>query len=446
MSWMQGYRERLCSAADAVATVESGQRVYLGSGCGAPHVLIDALVERAEQLQDVEIIHHLTLGTAPYVGPEMRGHFRCNDCFVGANTREAINAGEADYVPVHLHDMPRLFRRGTIPLDVAMVIVSPPDEHGFCSFGIEVGVTKPAALAAKRIIAQVNRAMPRTLGDSFIHVSRIDIFVEADVELDEFRPASPSEIQRSIGRHVAGLIGDGSCLQLGLGAIPNAVLEFLDDRRDLGVHTEMFTEALPALLAKGVVTGERKTFHPGKVVAGFVMGTREVYDFTHDNALLEFHPTDYVNHPGNIARNDNMVAVNSAIQLDLTGQVCSDSIGERIYSGFGGQADFMRGAALAKNGLPVIALPATTEDGLLSRIVPNLDQGAGVVITRADVHCVVTEYGVAQLFGRNVRQRAEALICVAHPEFRETLLAAAHQRGLFGRLFPGGVPWRQGAG
>ncbi len=442
MSWMQIYRDRLFTPEQAVATVTSGQRVYLGSGCATPHVLIDALVARAEELENVEIIHHLTFGKVPYLGPDMQGHFRCNDCFVGANTREAVNAGEADYVPVHLHDMPRLFRDRIVPLDVAMIIVSPPDEHGFCSFGIEVGVTKPAALAAGRIIAQVNRAMPRTLGDSFIHISKIDCFVEADADLDEFRPAPATEVQRQIGRHVAGLIENGACMQLGLGAIPNAVLAFLGDRKDLGVHTEMFTEALPDLLATGVVTGERKTFHPGKVVAGFVMGTREVYDFTHDNALLEFHPTDYVNHPGNIARNDHMVAVNSAIQADLTGQICSDSIGERIYSGFGGQADFMRGAALSEGGLPVIALPSTTEDGLLSRIVPFLDHGAGVVITRADVHCVVTEYGVAQLLGRNVRQRAEALITVAHPDFRESLLAAAHQRGIFGRLFPGGLPWK----
>ncbi len=442
MSWMKIYRERLCSPEEAVKKVRSGQRVYLGSGCAAPHVLIDALVQRAPELEDVEIIHHLTLGTAPYVGPEMRGHFRCNDCFVGANTRDAVNAGDADYVPVHLHDMPRLFRRRVIPLDIAMIIVSPPDEHGFCSFGIEVGVTKPAAQAADFIIAQVNRAMPRTLGDSFVHISKIDCFVEADADLDEFRPEPATDVQRQIGRNVADLIEDGACLQLGLGAIPNAVLDFLEDRKDLGVHTEMFTEALPDLLANGVVTGERKTFHPGKVVAGFIMGTRQVYDFAHDNALLEFHPTDYVNHPANIALNDNMVAVNSAIQLDLTGQVCSDSIGERIYSGFGGQADFMRGAALAKDGLPIIALPSTTDDGVLSRIVPHLDHGAGVVITRADVHCVVTEYGIAHLFGRNVRQRAEALIAIAHPDFQETLLAATHAQGIFGRLYPGGVPWK----
>jgi 4-hydroxybutyrate CoA-transferase len=323
---------------------------------------------------------------------------------------------------------------------VAFVQVSPPDEHGFCSFGIEVGVTKTAALSAGRIIAEVNRRMPRTLGDSFIHVNKIDAFVEVDYDLDEFRPDPASDIERRIGGHVAELIADGACLQLGLGAIPNAVLGHLDGHRDLGVHTEMFTEALPHLVRSGVVTGERKNFHPGKVVAGFIMGTREVYDFAHDNALIEFHPTDYVNHPGNIARNDNMTAVNSAIQVDLTGQVCSDSIGERIYSGFGGQADFMRGAAMSKGGLPIIALPSTTSDGKTSRIVPILDPGAGVVLTRADVHVVVTEHGVAHMFGRNVRQRAEALIAVAHPDFREDLLAAAHRRGLFGRLYPGGLP------
>jgi 4-hydroxybutyrate CoA-transferase len=439
MSWMTDYRSRLMTAAEAVAVVESGQKIYMGSGCAAPHNLIEALTARAEELQDVEIIHHLTLGEAPYIAGDMKGHFRLNDCFVGANTREAVNEGRADYVPVHLHEMPRLFRRGVIPLDCAFVVVSPPDEHGFCSFGIEVGVTKPAALSAGLIVAEVNRKMPRTLGDSFIHVSKIHSFVEVDNDLDEFRPDPATEVERKIGANVADLISNEACLQLGLGSIPNAVLEYLGDRRDLGVHTEMFTEALPELVGSGVVTGEKKSFHPGKVVAGFIMGTREVYDFAHDNALIEFHPTDYVNHPGNIAKNDNMVAVNSAIQVDLTGQVCSDSIGEKIYSGFGGQADFMRGAAMAKGGLPIIALPSVTNDGMVSRIVPNLDQGAGVVLTRADIHVVVTEFGVAHLLGRNVRQRAEALIRIAHPDFQETLLASAHKRGLYGRLFPGGL-------
>jgi acyl-CoA hydrolase len=437
---MQTYRDRLKTAEEAAAAIESGSTVYVGSGCAAPHDLITAMTARADELENVTVIHHLTLGEAPYIGPGMEGHFRLNDCFVGANTRDAVNEGRADYVPVHLHEMARLFRRRVIPLDCALIIVSPPDEHGYCSFGIEVGVTKPAAMAARTIVAEVNRFMPRTLGDSFIHVSKIDAFVEADRDLDEFRPEPATGIQNRIGAHVAGLIEDGACLQLGLGPIPNAVLGHLDDRRDLGVHTEMFTEALPELVRRGVVTGERKNFHPGKVIAGFIMGTREVYDFVHDNAMIEFHPTEYVNHPVNIAKNEGMVAVNSAIQIDLTGQVCSDSIGTRIYSGFGGQADFMRGAAMARRGLPVIALPSTTEDGRTSRIVPNLDPGAGVVLTRADVHVVVTEYGVAPMLGRNVRQRAEALISIAHPDFREALLEQAHARGLFGRLFPGGLP------
>jgi 4-hydroxybutyrate CoA-transferase len=440
MSWMTLYRERLATADEAVGLVASGQTVYLGSGCAAPHTLIGALTARAEELADVRIIHHLTLGAAPYIAPEMAGHFRLHDCFVGANTREAVNEGRADYVPVHLHEMARLFRRRVVELDVALVIVSPPDEHGYCSFGVEVGVTKPAALAARVVVAEVNRRMPRTLGDSFIHVSKIDRFVETDTDLDEFRPPPATDVERRVAAHVAGLIPDGACLQLGIGAIPNAVLARLDDRRDLGVHTEMFSEALPELVRRGVVTGERKTFHPGKVVAGFAMGTRDVYDFAHDNALIEFHPTEYVNHPVNIAKNERMTAVNSALQIDLTGQVCSDSLGERIHSGFGGQADFMRGAALARGGLPIIALPSRTRDGRRPRIVPILDPGAGVVLTRADVHVVVTEYGVAPMLGRNVRERAEALIGVAHPDDREELLAAARARGLFGPLFPGGLP------
>ncbi|MFO7652240.1 MAG: acetyl-CoA hydrolase/transferase C-terminal domain-containing protein [Candidatus Krumholzibacteriia bacterium] len=436
MNWLQIYRERLRSAEDAVQSVTSGERIYIGAGCAVPHTLVDALVGRAEELHDVEIIHHLTVGEAPYLRPEMEGHFRTSDFFVAANTRDAVNEGRADYVPVHLHDMPRLFREQRIALDAAFVVLSPPDEHGFCSFGIEVGVTKPAALAARRIVAEVNRQMPRTLGDSFIHVSKVHTFVEVDRELDEFHGTEATGIDRQIGRHIADLIDDGACIQLGIGGIPDAVLGFLDGKKDLGVHTEMFTEALPALIASGIVTGERKNFHPGKVVAGFVLGTREVYDFVHDNAQVEFHPTDYVNNPVNVARNDRMVAVNSALQVDLTGQICADSIGELIYSGFGGQADFMRGAALSQGGLPITALPATAVDGSVSRIVPNLDLGAGVVITRADAHAVVTENGVAHMFGRNVRERARALIEIADSRFQENLERAARQRGIFGRLWP----------
>jgi acetyl-CoA hydrolase len=436
MSWMEIYRERLASADEAVRAIESGNRVYLGSGCAVPHALVEALSRRSDELHDVEILHHLTLGATPYLDPEMEGHFRTSDFFVGANTRAAVNEGRADYVPVHLHAIPGLFRTGRIPLDAAFVILSPPDEHGFCSFGIEVGTTKPAALAARRIVAEVNRRMPRTLGDSFIHVSKVDTFVEVDRDLDEYRGTEATGIERQIGRHIADLIEDGACIQLGIGGIPDAVLGFLDDKHDLGVHTEMFTEALPELIEKGIVTGERKNFHPGKVMAGFVLGTREVYDFVHDNAQVEFHPTDYVNNPLNIARNDRMVAVNSALQVDLTGQVCADSIGESIYSGFGGQADFMRGAALSAGGIPITALPATAMAGKVSRIVPVLDRGAGVVITRADVHAVVTEHGVAHMHGRNVRERARALIEIAAPEFQEDLNRAAREREIFGKLWP----------
>ncbi len=437
MNWLEAYRAKLKTADEAVRIIGSGNRVYVGAGCAVPHDLVAALTRRAGELSGVEILHHLTLGSAPYIGEDMEGHFRCRDFFVAANTRAAVNEGRADYVPTHLYEIPRLFKEQRIPLDAALVILSPPDEHGFCSFGIEVGVTKPAALSAKVIIAEINRRMPRTLGDSFIHVSKIDAFVEADRDLDEFRPDAATGVEKRIGRHIASLVEDGACLQLGIGGIPDAVLDFLDDKRDLGVHTEMFTEALPGLIERGIVTGERKTFHPGKVVAGFVLGNRDLYDFVHDNALTEFHPTDYVNNPVNIARNDNMIAINSALQVDLTGQVCAESIGERIYSGFGGQADFSRGAAMSSGGLPIIALPATACDGAVSRIVPVLDQGAGVVVTRADVHVVVTENGVARLFGETVRQRCLSLIEIADPHFQEDLLRQAHGRGLFGSLYPG---------
>jgi 4-hydroxybutyrate CoA-transferase len=437
MNWLEDYRAKRKTAAEAVQCVRSGARVYIGAGCGVPHSLIEALTARAEELTDVEIIHILTIGAAPYVAPEMEGHFRCNALFVGPNVRDAINEGRADYVPIHLHEVPHLFRDGTLPLDVAFVTVSPPDEHGFCSFGIEVGVTKPAALAAKHVVAEVNRLMPRTLGDSFIHVSKLDVFVENDRPLETYRPLEISGVEKEIGRHVAGLIGDGACLQLGIGGIPEAVLEFLGDKQDLGVHSEMISDGLIDLMQRGVVTGDRKTFHPGKVITGFILGSQEIYDYVHDNPLVEFHPTDYVNNPFNIARNDGMTAINSALQIDLTGQICADSIGQLIYSGFGGQVDFMRGAAMAKGGLPITALPATARDGTVSRIVPLLDEGAGVVTTRADAHVVVTEYGVARLHGRGVRDRARALIEIAEPRFREELLKAASRRGIFGRLYPG---------
>lgn len=435
MSWLELYRQRRTNAAAAVAAIASGQRVYLGAGCAVPHSLVAALVARAGELRDVEILHILTAGEASYAQPGMQESFRCTAMFVGPNVREAVNCGRAGYIPVHLHEVPDLLRGSHRP-DVALVQVSPPDEHGFCSFGIEVGITKPAALAAGRIVAEVNRQMPRTLGDSFIHVSKLELCVEVDRPLDVFATIPMDAVQESIGSHVAGLVDDGDCLQMGIGGLSAAVLHCLRGKRDLGVHSEMFSDGLLDLIDGGIVTGERKTFHPGKVVAGFVLGSRRLYDHVHDNAQIELHPTDYVNNPFNIARNDRMVAINSALQIDLTGQVCADSRGTQIYSGFGGQVDFMRGAAMSRGGKPITALPATARGGTVSRIVPVLSEGAGVVTTRADVHHVVTEHGVAHLHGRDLAERARALIAIAAPEFREGLERSARECGIFSRIFP----------
>jgi 4-hydroxybutyrate CoA-transferase len=436
MTWMEGYRAKRTTAAEAAKVVKSGDRVYLGAGCAVPKELMGALVARGPELEDVEIIHILTTGPADYVAPEMADHFRCNAMFVGPNVRHAVNEGRADYVPIHLHQVPDLFRTTHQP-DVAFVQVSPPDEHGFCSFGIEVGVTKCAALASKLIVAEVNRMMPRTLGDSFIHVSKLHAAVEVDRPLDPYSGARLDDVQQKIGCHVAGIIHDGDCLQLGIGGIPDSLIRCLEGKSDLGVHTEMFSNGLLDLIEAGIVNCEKKNFHPGKVIAGFILGDQDLYDFVHDNAMIEFHPTDYVNHPVNIARNDQMVAVNAALQVDLTGQVCADSLGQYIYSGFGGQVDFMRGAAMSKGGRPVSALPSTARNGKVSRIVPVLSEGAGVVTTRADVHYVVTEHGAVDLYGLNVRERARALIDIADPRFREDLERAAGERQLFGRNWPG---------
>lgn len=436
MPWRDDYRRIRTDAASAVRGVRDGDTVYLGAGCAVARSLVDALVDRAEELTGVNIIHILTFGPARYVQEAMAGRFRCNALFIGPNIREAVNAGRADYTPCHLHQVPGLLR-GPLRPDVAFVQLSPPDEHGFCSFGIEVGVTKPAALAARSIVAEINPRMPRTLGDSFIHVSKLDACVETDRPLDALDVPPPDAVRLAIGRHVADLIEDRSCLQLGIGGISDAVLSHLGDKKDLGVHTEMFSDGLLDLMARGIVTGEAKTFHPGKVVAGFVLGSQRIYDFVHDNALIEFHATDYVNDPVNIARNARMVAVNSALQIDLTGQVCADSLGTRLFSGFGGQVDFMRGAAMSRGGKPVTALPSTAAGGTVSRIVPVLTEGAGVVTTRADVHHVATEHGTTNLFGMSVCARAKALIDIAEPAFREDLSRAARERGLCGRSWPG---------
>lgn len=430
MSWMESYQKRIVAASEAMRAVQSGQRVYIGGGCAVPETLLQALVERAADLHDVETISILTMGRAPYVGSDMAGHVRHNALFIGHNVRAAVNEGRADFTPIFLGEIASLFRDGTLALDVAILQVGPPDEHGFCSFGVEVGVTKPAAQAARIVMAEVNDRMPRVLGDSFIHVSKLDYVVPVSRPLIAFPQGEVGELSSRIAAHVAPLVEDGCTLQLGIGGIPDAVLSHLHDRRDLGVHTELLSDGVVSLVEAGVITNERKTLHPGKCIAGFILGSQRVFDWSHNNPIVELHPTDYVNDPFIIAQNDKMISINSAIQIDLTGQVCADSIGESFYSGIGGQVDFTRGAARAKGGKPIIALPSTARDGAISRIVPFLDRGAGVVTSRGDVHYVATEYGIVNLHGRSVRERARLLISIAAPQFREQLERAAAERHL----------------
>jgi len=415
------YRNKVVSANEAVKIIQSNQRIYLGGGAGVPQRLLSALVERASELRNVEFVHVLIFGPAPHLAPELAESFRLRALFVGDNARRAVQEGRADFVPVFLSEIPGMFRDGSLPLDVALIQVSPPDEHGFCSFGCEVGCTKPAAQAAKIVIAEVNRQMPRVLGDSFIHVSKLNYIVEVDYPLPEAPQAGSTEAHKQIGKHIADLIPDGATLQLGIGSIPDAVLAQVGDRKDLGIHTELFSDGVIDLVNRGVITNERKTLHPGKIVAGFLFGSQKLYDFANDNAIIELHPSDYVNDPFIIAQNENMIAINSAIEVDLTGQVCADSIGPAIYSGIGGQLDFVRGAARSKGGKPIIALPATAKDGKITRIVSQLKPGAGVVTSRGDVHYVVTEYGVAYLHGKSIRERVQAMINIAAPQFREEL-------------------------
>ncbi len=409
------------SAEKALSCMRSGDRVYIHPGCATPEPLAKALAARAPELYEVEVVHLLTFGEAGYIQPEMEGHFRHRAFFIGANVREAVNSGRADFVPIFLGEIERLFSSGAMPIDVALIQVSPPDEHGFCSLGVGVDTTLTAAKCARIVIAEVNRQMPRTYGDSFLHLSGIDYMVMTDRPLLELPRHPMTELHRAIGRHIAGLIEDGSTLQMGIGGIPDAVLFYLREKNDLGIHTEMFSDGIVELVEAGVINCERKTLHPHKIIASFVLGSRALFDFIDNNPLIELHPVYYTNDPFVIAQNEKMVAINSAVQVDLTGQVCADSIGRSFYSGFGGQTDFIRGAARAKGGKPIIALPSTAKEGRLSRIVPVLDTGAGVVDTRADVHYVVTEHGVASLFGKSVRERARELIRIAHPKFRDEL-------------------------
>jgi len=430
MSWVEDYKKKLISAEDAVSEIKSGDRVYISGNAATPFMLTRALAKRKNEIEDVELVHVLLLGDDPLSKPEMEGHFRHNSLFVGPADRQAINEGRADYIPIFLHQIPNLFYSAQMPLDIAILHLSPPDEHGFMSYGVEVLASKAAAETAKMVIAQVNEKMPRILGDSFIHVSRVDKIVEMSEDLPQLEKKPFSEVEKKIGEHIAGLIDDGSTLQLGIGGIPDAVLAALKERKDLGVHTEMVSDGVMEAIENGIITGAKKSFHPNKVILTFILGSKKLYEFAHNNPIFEAHPTDYTNHPFNVSRNDNMIAINSAIEVDLTGQVCSDSIGVYIYSGFGGQVDFIRGAAHSKGGKPIIALPSSAKGGEMSRIVPCLKKGAGVVTTRADVKYLVTEYGVANLHGKNLHERTKALIDIAHPDFRQDLIKEAKQRKL----------------
>ncbi|MBF0448457.1 MAG: GNAT family N-acetyltransferase [Magnetococcales bacterium] len=402
--------------------LKSGARIFLGSNAACPHTLMSLLLKQASHFKDVEVVHILTLGGSPWAGEKYRHSFKVNSLFLGPGSREAVASGVADYTPCFLSEIPSLFKEGILPIDVALIQVSPPDSQGYCSLGVSVDVVSSACRSARVVIAQINRAMPRTFGRSFIPFSMIDAYIEVDEPILEL-PAKPQdEITLSIGHNVAMLIEDGSTLQMGIGRIPDAVLQSLQGHHRLGIHTEMFSDGLVDLMEKGVVDNSRKTLHAGKVITSFCMGSKRLYDFVHENPHVEFHPSEYTNHPAIISQNDRMIAINSAIEVDLSGQVVADSVGSRLYSGIGGQVDFIRGAAQSKNGCPIIALPSTAKNGTVSRIVPSISPGSGVVTSRGDVHYVVTEYGIASLRGKSIRERALELIQIAHPDFREELL------------------------
>ncbi|MEO6058346.1 MAG: acetyl-CoA hydrolase/transferase C-terminal domain-containing protein [Candidatus Limnocylindria bacterium] len=416
---------QIVSAARAVAGIHSGQQIFVHGGAATPSVLLEALVARSAELASVSMVHFHTEGPAPHLAPEMAGHFRHKALFIGPNARKAVNEGRADYVPVFLSDVPDLFSSGTLPLDVALVNVTRPDAHGFCSLGSSIDAALAAVRSAKVVIAQLNSRVPRTLGDTFIHVSQIAYGVEVDVPLFEHANPVIGEVERSIGGYVADLVDDGATIQMGIGSIPAAVGLALHGKHDLGMHTEMFTDVVLDLVESGALTGARKEINRGKIVSAFMMGTQRLYDFVDNNPMIEMRPVDYTNDTSVIRRFSTMVAINSAIEVDVTGQVAADSIGPRFYSGVGGQMDFMRGAALSPHGQAIIALPSTAAGGTVSRIVPFLAEGAGVVTTRAHVRTVVTEFGTAQLHGRTVAERARALIAIAHPDFREEIATRA---------------------
>lgn len=427
MEWKKEYEKRKVSAEEAVKHIKSGDRVVIGHAVGEPSFLVEAMVANASSYENVEIVHMVAMGKCEYAQPGMEKHFRHNAIFVGGNTRKAVEEGRADYTPCFFSEVPALFE-SKLPVDVVLMQLTPPDEHGYCSFGTSVDYTKPAAKHAKLRIAQINREMPRTMGDSFIHVSELDYIVEHDAPIIELKPPVIGDVEREIGRHCASLVQDGDTIQLGIGAIPDAVLAFLKDKKDLGIHSEMFSDGVLDLFESGVINNSKKTLSPGKTVVTFLMGTKRLYDFVNDNPSIEMRPVDYVNDPRVIMLNDNMVSINSCVQVDLMGQVCSESVGNRQISGVGGQVDFVRGAAMSKNGRAIIAMPSTAAKGTISKIVANLDEGSAVTTSRNDVDYIVTEYGIAALKGKTLRERAEALINIAHPDFRPKLAEEYERR------------------
>lgn len=428
LPWQERYADKVMSARQALRAIKRGDSVFIASGAAEPQVLVEELARMSMEFADTEIVHLWTLGLAPYAQPKFKYQFRHNAFFIGDNVRDAVAEGRADYTPIFLSEIPKLFFTRRMQIDVALIQVTPPNEHGFCSFGVSVDVVKPAAECAAYVIAEVNPQMPWTLGDSFIHVNDIDALVENDTPILELRYPKPDDVARKIGENIATLVEDGSTLQMGIGTIPDSILASLHAKKDLGIHTEMLSDGVIDLVEAGVLTNARKSIHRGKIIASFVMGTKRLYDWVDHNPFIEFHPSHYVNDPFVVSQNDKMVAINSALEIDLTGQVCSDSIGYLFYSGIGGQVDMIRGAARSKGGKPIIALPSTAMEGTVSRIVSRLSEGAGVVTTRGDVHYVVTEYGIAYLHGKNIRERALALINIAHPDFREQLLQEAKLR------------------
>jgi 4-hydroxybutyrate CoA-transferase len=434
MSWKEEYHQKLTNAAEAVKAIKSGNRVVIGHAYGQPQHLVNAMIANKDAYENVEIVHMVSLSPAPYCGRDMQKNFIHNSFFVGVNSREAVNEERAKYNPCFFHELPQWFTNGILPVDVTMCQLSPPDDEGYCSFGISVDYTKPAAEASKIVIAQINEQMPKTRGDAFIHVSKLDYIIEHNEPLLELgrektgttgaekeQYVAKITAEMDIGRYCAELIEDGACLQLGIGAIPDAVLPFLEEKKDLGIHTEMFADGVVDLVQKGVINGTRKQINRGKLVANFLMGTRKLYDFVHDNPVVEMHPVNYTNDPCIIGQNDNVVSINSCLQVDLLGQVASDTIGTTQFSGVGGQVDFIRGAARSKGGKSILAIPSTAGGGRYSRIVPTLEHGAVVTVSRYDVQYIVTEYGVANLRGKSVKERAKELIAIANPNFRKIL-------------------------